>query len=201
MTFLKKLLILAVLSVAVFLFQGTISTSPVLAATYKFTFTGEEANGYFVYDSAAKGETKSPYMTQYYGGGRDYKIDLGEKGVFKGTVSNAIVFLPREEDKVLAKIRAQHDKEYGKDDEHNVLLPADLLLLQVRSFERQPKSNYSLVSYFKYPEEAFNGSTKLPTNVPTNAEIEVFPKVDFPKTLGKAVFKGPVQTKIEKISD
>lgn len=201
MKFWKKISVVFVIAIAVFLFQGTISTSSAQAATYKFTFTGEEANGYFIYDTAAKGETKSPYMTQYYGGGRDYKVDLGDKGLFQGTVSNAIVFLPREEDKVLAKIRAQHDKQYGKDDEHNVLLPADLFLLQVRNFERQPKSSYSLVSYFKYPQETFNGSTKLPTDVPLNAEIEVFPKVDFPKTLGKALVKAPVQTKIEKISD
>ncbi|MEH2307687.1 hypothetical protein [Nostoc sp.] len=201
MKFWKKISVVFVIAIAVFLFQGTISTSTAQAATYKFTFTGEEANGYFIYDTAAKGETKSPYMTQYYGGGRDYKVDLGDKGLFQGTVSNAIVFLPREEDKVLAKIRAQHDKQYGKDDEHNVLLPADLFLLQVRNFERQPKSNYSLVSYFKYPQETFNGSTKLPTEVPLKAEIEVFPKVDFPKTLGKALVKAPVKTKIEKISD
>jgi hypothetical protein len=201
MKFWKKIAVVLVIAIAVFLFQGTITTSTAQAATYKFTFTGEEANGYFIYDTAAKGEKKSPYMTQYYGGGRDYKVDLGDKGLFQGTVSNAIVFLPREEDKVLAKIRAQHDKQYGKDDEHNVLLPADLFLLQVRSFERQPKSNYSFVSYFKYPEEAFNGSTKLPTDIPLNAEIEVFPKVDFPKTLGKAIVKASVQTKIEKISD
>ncbi|MBG1243293.1 hypothetical protein [Nostoc sp. NZL] len=201
MKFWRKISVVFAIAIAVFLFQGTISKSAAQAATYKFTFTGEEANGYFIYDTAAKGETKSPYMTQYYGGGRDYKVDLGDKGLFQGTVSNAIVFLPREEDKVLAKIRAQHDKQYGIDDEHNVLLPADLFLLQVRSFERQPKSNYSLVSYFKYPQEAFNGSTKLPTYVPLNAEIEVFPKVDFPKTLGKAIVKAPVQTKIEKISD
>ncbi|MBD2565253.1 MULTISPECIES: hypothetical protein [Nostoc] len=201
MKFWRKISVVFAIAIAVFLFQGTISKSAAQAATYKFTFTGEEANGYFIYDTAAKGETKSPYMTQYYGGGRDYKVDLGDKGLFQGTVSNAIVFLPREEDKVLAKIRAQHDKQYGIDDEHNVLLPADLFLLQVRSFERQPKSNYSLVSYFKYPQEAFNGSTKLPKDVPLNAEIEVFPKVDFPKTLGKAIVKAPVQTKIEKISD
>jgi hypothetical protein len=201
MKFWKKISVVLVIAIALFLFQGTITTSSAQAATYKFTFSGEEANGYFIYDTAAKGESKSPYMTQYYGGGRDYKVDLGDKGLFQGTVSNAIVFLPREEDKVLAKIRAQHDKQYGIDDEHNVLLPADLFLLQVRSFERQPKSNYSLVSYFKYPQEAFNGSTKLPTNVPLNAEIEVFPKVDFPKTLGNAIVKSPVQTKIEKISD
>ncbi|QLE51801.1 hypothetical protein FD724_29625 [Nostoc sp. C057] len=201
MKFWKKISVVFVIAIAIFLFQGTISTSSAQAATYKFTFTGEKANGYFIYDTAAKGETKSPYMTQYYGGGRDYKVDLGDKGLFQGTVSNAIVFLPREEDKVLAKIRAQHDKQYGKDDEYNVLLPADLFLLQVRNFERQPKSSYSLVSYFKYPQETFNGSTRLPTEVPLNAEIEVFSKVDFPKTLGKALVKASVQTKIEKISD
>jgi hypothetical protein len=197
MNFWKKISVVFVIAIALFLSHGTTAE----AATYKFTFTGAEANGYFIYDTAAKGEKKSPYMTQYYGGGRDYKVDLGEKGVFQGTVSNAIVFLPREEDRILAKIRAQHDKQYGKDDEHDVLLPADLFLLQVRSFERQPRSNYSFVSYFKYPEKAFNGSTKLPTDIPLNAEIEVFPKVDFPKTLGKAIVKAPVQTKIEKISD
>ncbi len=201
MKFWKQISVVFVIAIAVFLFQGTITTSAAQAATYKFTFTGEEANGYFIYDSAAKGEKKSPYMTQYYGGGRDYKVDLGDKGLFEGKVSNAIVFLARQEDKVLTKIRAQHDKQYGKDDEHDVLLPADLFLLQVRNFERQPKSNYSLVSYFKYPQEVLNGSTKLPTDVPLNAEIEVFPKVDFPKTLGKALLKAPVQTKIEKISD
>jgi hypothetical protein len=196
MNFWKKILIVLVIAIAIFF-----NTADAQAATYKFTFTGEDVNGFFVYDTAAKGEKKSPYMTQYYGGGRDYKIDLGNKGKFEGTVSNAVVFLAREKDKVLSKIRAEHDKQYGKDDEHDVLLPADLFLLQVRSFERQPKSNYSLVSYFKYPQESFNGSTKLPVDIPTNAEIEVFPKVDFPKTLGKAVFKGAVQTKVEKISD
>ncbi|MDJ0736254.1 MAG: hypothetical protein QNJ47_19690 [Nostocaceae cyanobacterium] len=201
MKFWQKISAVLVIVIAVFLMQGIINISPAEAATYKFTFNGEGINGHMIYDAAAKGKTKSPYMTQYYGGGRDYKIDLGEKGLFQGTVSNAIVFLARKEDKILAKIRAQHDKVYGKDEEHNVLEPKDLFLLQVRSFERQPKSKYSLVSYFKYPTETFHGSTKLPTTVPSNAEVEIFPEVEFPRTLGKAVFTGSVQTKIEKISD
>lgn len=201
MTFWKRTLILACLSVAVFLLQGSLGAAPAEAALYKFTFTSDQVNGYFVYDTDAEGETKSAYMTQYYGAGRDFKVDLNEKGVFDGPVSNAIVFLARQEDKTLAKIKAEHDETYGKNEEQDALVPKDLLLLQVRSFERQPKSKYSLVSYFKYPKDTFQGSTELPTHVPAEAEIEVFPTVEFPKTLGRAVFKGLVKTKVEKISD
>ena len=201
MAFWKRLFVVVAISFVVFLAQGTVNTAPAQAAMYKFTFNGEGIDGYMIYDDSAKGETKSPYMTQYYGGGRDYKIDLDDKGVFQGTVSNAVVFLARQEDKTLSKIKAEHDKTYGKDKKRNVLEPKDLFLLQVRSFERQPKSKYSLVSYFKYPIETFHGSTELPTSFPSSAEVEIFPKVNFPRTLGEPVFKGQVQTKIEKISD
>ena len=201
MKFWHKISVVFVIAIAVLFLQQTISISPAAAATYKFSFAGEGINGHMIFDSEAKGKTKSPYMTQYYGGGRDYKIDLGDKGQFQGPVSNAIVFLARKEDKMLAKIRAKHDKVYGKDEKHDVLEPKDLFLLQVRSFERKPRSNYSLVSYFKYPTGTFQGSTKLPTTVPTNAEVEIFPKVKFPITLGEPVFNGSVQTKIEKLSD
>ena len=201
MAFWKRLFVVVAISFAVLLVQGTVNAAPAQAAMYKFTFNGEGVDGYMIYDDSAKGEKKSPYMTQYYGGGRDYKIDLGEKGVFDGTVSNAVVFLARKEDKTLSKIKAEHDKAYGKEEKRQDFEPKDLFLLQIRSFERQPKSKYSLVSYFKYPIETFHGSTELPTSFPSTAEVEIFPKVNFPRTLGEALFKGQVQTKLEKISD
>ncbi|WP_017655212.1 hypothetical protein [Fortiea contorta] len=74
MKFWKKISAVLVIAIVLFLFQITTAQ----AATYKFTFTGAEANGYFIYDTAAKGEKKSPYMTQYYGGGQDYKCVQGE---------------------------------------------------------------------------------------------------------------------------
>lgn len=201
MAFWKRLFVVFAISFAVLLVQGTVNITSAQAAMYKFTFNGEGVDGYMIYDDSAKGETKSPYMTQYYGGGRDYKIDLGEKGVFEGTVSNAVVMLARKEDKTLAKIKAEHDKAYGKEEKRQDFEPKDLFLLQVRSFERQPKSKYSLVSYFKYPVETFHGSTELPTSFPNSAEVEIFPEVNFPRTLGEALFKGQVKTNIEKISD
>ena len=201
MNFWKKISIVSVITMAIFLSQGVFNIADARADMYKFSFSGDGVNGYMIYDSSAKGEKKSPYMTQYYGGGRDYKIDLDEKGVFKGTVSNAVVFLARQKDQTLQKIKKEHDQAYGKDEKRDVLEPKDLFLLQVRNFERQPKSKYSLVSYFKYPVETFHSSTELPTNIPSNAEVEIFPKVRFPITLGEPIFKGQVQTKIEKIAD
>ena len=114
MAFWKRLFVVVAISFAVLLVQGTVNAAPAQAAMYKFTFNGEGVDGYMIYDDSAKGEKKSPYMTQYYGGGRDYKINLGDKGVFDGTVSNAVVMLARKEDKTLAKIKAEHDQTYGK---------------------------------------------------------------------------------------
>jgi hypothetical protein len=45
MKFWKKISVVFVLAIAVLLMQGTDAQ----AATYKFTFTGGEANGFFIY--------------------------------------------------------------------------------------------------------------------------------------------------------
>ncbi len=204
MNFWKKIPVVLAIVMAVFLFQGAINTSPAEAAIYKFKFTGEEVNGYFIYNDTTEPNKnapfKSPFLTAYYGGVTDFKVDVGEKGNFAGQKSNIIVFLPRmKQDDLLTKLKNQHDEKYG-DDTYDVTSPADFILLQVYSYERTD-SPYTFVSYFKYPEGAFNGSVKTPKKVPDTAEIAIFPNVDFPKTLGEPLLISQVKTEIEKVSD
>lgn len=152
------------------------------AALYRFSFEGEGVKGYFTYDSNAIGTPVSPNSTAYYDGGYDYKFDLGEFGVFEGSVGNPIVFLPRLEDGVTAP-------------------ETDDFIWEVRAVQRQPASQYTFVSYFHYPRGAFEGSTAIRTSVPTTAVLEVYPNVDFPTTLGNLLYTGTVQTRIEKVPE
>jgi hypothetical protein len=205
MTFWKKVVMAVMMSVAVFLVQGAVNATPAHASMYKFTFKGDQANGYFIYDGSVEPNKnapfKSPYLAAYYGAGRDFEINLGDKGNFTGKMSNVIVHLPHlKEDAMLSKLKNQHDEQYG-DDTYDVTSPADFILMQIRNYEREPQSQYTLATYFKYPSGTFHDSTASPTEVPSNAEVAVFPTVDFPKTLGKPAFIGNVETRIEKVSD
>lgn len=182
MVLLNKLSKAVLTSAVAFLTLSALGTDPAQAALFKFSFTAEEVNGYFIYDDSAQGTELSPKTTAYYGAVREYKVDLGEKGVFEGTNAANIVFLPRAED--------------------GLLVPeTDDFLLQESAVEREPQSPYAFVTYFRYPKGTFSESTGLRTTVPSIAQAEIFPFVDFPNSLGEAAFKGNVQTRIERVPE
>ncbi|MUG91040.1 PEP-CTERM sorting domain-containing protein [Scytonema sp. UIC 10036] len=181
MVLLNKLSSLALTSTLTFLALAASSVNSAEAALFKFSFTSEEANGYFIYDDSIQGTVLSPNSTAYYGAVREYQINSGN-GVFEGTNAAAIVFLPRQEDGILAP-------------------ETDDFLLQESAVEREPQSEFALVSYFHYPKGTFSGSTEIRTSVPSTAQAEIFPNVDFPNTLGEVVFRGNVQTRIERVPE
>ncbi|MUG91039.1 PEP-CTERM sorting domain-containing protein [Scytonema sp. UIC 10036] len=180
---LNKLSIAAVNSAATLLALVAFSTNSAQAALFKFSFTSEEANGYFIYDDSIPGDSPlSPNSTAYNGAVREYKIDVKEKGVFEGTNATTIIFLPRREDGIEAP-------------------ETDDFLLEERAVDREPQSPYALVVYFHYPKGTFGESTNIPTAIPDIAFAEIFPNVDFPNTIGEAAYRGNVQTRIERVPE
>jgi hypothetical protein len=180
MDLLNKLSLSAISSAAALLVSVTLNIDTAQAALFKFSFEGEGVSGYFTYDDTAIGTPNSPNSTSYYDGGYDYKFDLGEKGVFQGTIGNPIVFLPRAEDGV----------PYPETDD---------FLWEVRAVQRQ--SEFALVNYFHYPKGTFGGSTAIRTTVPSTAILDVYPNVDFPNTRGDLLYSGTVQTRIERVPE
>jgi hypothetical protein len=171
-------------STAALLMSVTLSIEPAQAALYKFSFEGEGVNGYFTYDDTAIGTSDSPNSSVYnlyFEGGYDYKFDLGEKGVFQGTIGNPIVFLPRQEDGIITAPET------------------DDFLWEVRASQREPESSFAFVSYFHYPKGSFNGSSAIRTTVPSTAILDVYPNVDFPNSIGNLLYTGTVQTRIERV--
>ncbi|MCF2146193.1 PEP-CTERM sorting domain-containing protein [Desmonostoc muscorum LEGE 12446] len=182
MALLNKLSLPAISSAAALLMSVTLNIDNAQAALYRFSFEGEGVNGYFTYNDTTIGFADSPNATGYFEAGYDYKFDLGEKGVFEGTIGNPIVFLPRLEDGVTAP-------------------ETDDFLWEVLPFQRQPASELAFVSYFHYPKGSFEGSTAIRTTVPSTAILDVYPNVDFPNSIGNLLYTGTVQTRIEKIPE
>ncbi|WP_017317775.1 PEP-CTERM sorting domain-containing protein [Mastigocladopsis repens] len=180
MALLNKLSLAAVTSAVAFLTLGTFATDPAQAALFKYSFEGDGASGYFIYDDSTEGTEDSPTSTVYYDAVQEYKIDLGDEGVFQGTTANAIVFLVRQGNGITAP-------------------ETDDFLLEVRASQRD--SEYALLSYFSYPTGTFEESRDLPTSVPTTATVSIYPNADFPNSIGETAFTGTVTTRIEKIPE
>ncbi|NMG09905.1 PEP-CTERM sorting domain-containing protein [Brasilonema sp. UFV-L1] len=182
MALLQKLSLAAVTSAAAFLTLGTFGVDSAQAALFKYSFEGEGVNGYVVYDDSTEGTQDSPTSTIYYDAVREYKIDLGDQGVFQGTTANAVVFLVRQGSGITAP-------------------ETDDFLLEVRASQREPQSEYALLSYFSYPIGTFGGSRELPTTVPSTATINIYPNVNFPNSIGNRLFTGTIRTQIEKVPE
>lgn len=174
----KKLSTFAISTTAALLSVGTIGNIPAEAALFKFTFTSEGANGYIIYDDSVPPFSDRPDIASYIGTVQEYKIDLGDIGVFEGTSGTLNILTPPE---------SIPEAE------------TDGIELEVRAAERN--SPYTLLTYFNFPKGSFGRSTALPTSVPSTGEIGVFPYVDFPNTRGDMVFSGTIQTRIEKIPE
>ncbi|WP_335230205.1 PEP-CTERM sorting domain-containing protein [Nostoc sp.] len=182
MALLNQLSLPAISSVVALVMSATLNIDTAQAALYKFSFEGEGVNGYFTYDDTTIGFANSPNATGYFEGGYDYKFDLGEKGVFQGTIGNPIVFLPRREDGITAP-------------------ETDDFLWEVLASQREPASPFAFVNYFHYPKGSFGGSTAIRTTVPSTAILDVYPNVDFPNSIGNLLYTGTVQTRIEKVPE
>ncbi|MFN6462554.1 MAG: hypothetical protein RMZ41_011990 [Nostoc sp. DedVER02] len=180
MALLNKLSVSAISSAAALLMSVTLNQDTAQAALYKFSFEGEGVNGYFTYNDTTEGYANSPNATGYFEAGYDYKFDLGDKGVFEGTIGNPIVFLPRQEDGITAP-------------------ETDDFLWEVLASQREPASSLAFVSYFHYPKGSFDGSTAIRTTVPSTAILDVYPNVDFPNSIGNLLYTGTVQTRIERV--
>jgi hypothetical protein len=180
MALLKKLSIAAVTSAATFLTLAGFSSDTAQAALLKYSFEGNSASGYFIYDDSTQGTQDSPISTIYFDAVRDYRIDLGNKGVYQGKTANALVFLVRQGNGITAP-------------------ETDDFVLEVRAIQRE--SQFALLNYFHYPKGTFGESQSLPLTVPSTATVDIYPNVDFPNSIGDKAFTGTVQTRIEKVPE
>ncbi len=217
MKFWKKLSLVAFISIAIFLVQGAVNVAPAQASPYKFSFTSDRANGYFIFDDSVP-QTPHPIrpdlpITQYFGSVLDYVVDIEgnqEHIIEQGSpdpelpldknpktvvylMNRDIVEFTYEDPNKSAEIEREITPLVPQDsagwDEFALFVPAPVR-----------KSPATLVVRFRYPEGSFSDSTAQPTKVPSKASILVFPEYKFPKTMGDLEFEGKVQTTIEKMT-
>lgn len=195
--FCKKLLLVATLSVAVCLAQGIVTAPPAHAALHKFSFQGDQTEGYFIFDDAIRGGApiRPDMLSEYDGSVVEYAVKLGEDIFEQGSQSpervahdeaRTIVTLLRPE---LVKASPNLPEESPQDDEFVLFIP---------KLARQ--SQYALSVRFRYPPGTFSGSVAQPIEVPGSALMSVHPYWDFPRTMGPVELEQGVQTQIEKIS-
>ncbi|OYE05601.1 hypothetical protein CDG79_06535 [Nostoc sp. 'Peltigera membranacea cyanobiont' 232] len=191
MTLLNKFSISSAISVAVFLVLGTVGTNPAQAALFKFTFEGEGANGYFIYDdSANKIEPLGANfpLAEYDGSVEKYSVNAG------GILAQGIKGLQQDiHDEARNIVYLGRAGNLGYDD------TVDDFILYVPPAARGQQ--YGLSIRFTYPEGTFSDSVALRTGVPDTARLRVYPYWDFPNTTGDYTFEGTVKTKIEKIPE
>ncbi|WP_373525991.1 hypothetical protein [Nostoc sp.] len=197
MKFWKKLAIVSILSIAVLFTQGIIDNIPAHAALHKFSFNGEQANGYFIFDDSIRGGApiRPDMLSEYDGSVVEYAVNIGDEISEKGSQSpqrathdeaRTIVTLLRPE---LVKASPNLPKNSAKDDEFILFVP-----------EVARQSKYALSVRFRYPENTFKNSVAQPKKVPSQALMSVHPYWDFPIGMGKIKFEQPVRTAIEEIS-
>lgn len=197
MTFLKKLVLVSAISIALFFVQGTVNSAPAQAALYKFNFTNNKASGYFVFDDSIRGGApiRPDLLSEYDGSVVEYAVDIKGEIVARGSQSpkrathdeaRTVVTLIRPE---LVKASPNLPENSPQDDEFVLFLP-----------KAARQSKYSLSVRFRYPPGTFSDSVAQPKSVPSTALMSVHPRWDFPRTMGPVGFEEMVQTSIEKIS-
>lgn len=197
MIFLKKLVIVSILSIVVLLTQGIINTAPAYASLHKFSFNGNNADGYFIFDDSVKGGApiRPDMLSEYDGSVVNYAINIGDTILERGSQNpqrathdeaRTIVTLLRPE---LVKASPNLPKDSPQDDEFILFVP---------KVARQSK--YALSVRFRYPENTFKSSVAQPVNVPNQALMSVHPYWNFPITMGAVKFEETVRTVIEDIS-
>jgi hypothetical protein len=192
MALLNKFSIASAVSIAAFLALGTVGVDPAQAALFKFTFEGEGANGYFIYNDSDNQKieplgTDFP-LAEYHGSVEKYSVNVGDivaEGT-KGSQSNI-------DDEARNIVYLGRRGSFGFDD----VFDDFILFIPAASRNQQ----YGLSIRFTYPEGSFSNSSALRTSVPDTAKLRVYPYWDFPNTTGDYMFSGTVKTKIEKIPE
>lgn len=182
MTLLNKMSMAAATSAAAFLAMGTVGTTPAQAALYKFSFTADEAAGYFIFDNSVPNTGSGPSIGEYDGAVREYTIDLGANGFFQGSSAGTVVYL--------RNIAARGPNTP----------PTDDFILTTGG--ENPYEKPFLSAIFSYPVGSL-GSIAQPTAVPPSTQPSgIFPEVDLnARTLGEAAFSGTFQTRIEAVPE
>ncbi|MGH8001864.1 MAG: hypothetical protein ACREPR_21155 [Brasilonema sp.] len=182
MTPLKKLS-LAAASALTFLALGSFGINPAQAALFKLSFSGD-ANGYVIYDTDTEAYSEEaqdlPSIQLYPEAVKEYKIDLGEYGVYQGTTANANIYFSRS----------------GVDTSIPTSYEADVFGLEVLGSSQEESA---LLVDFYYQKDAFGGSFDLPTSVPSNGLIDV--RTAIAGTYNESLFRGSVITKTQKIPE
>ncbi|MGH8001865.1 MAG: PEP-CTERM sorting domain-containing protein [Brasilonema sp.] len=185
MTLLKKLS-LAAASVAAFLALGSFGIDAAQAALYKYSFSGEDANGYFIYDTDTEADSQYESISNrafYPNAVKEYKVDLGSLGLYQGTTADANIYL------LSSDINPEIPAEYDSD---------------VFSLVVQSSDSNAFWADFYFQEGSFGQSVELPTSVPSAGYIDIKPNVTGGETRedrGESLLRSSVTAKIEKIPE
>ncbi|MGH8001867.1 MAG: PEP-CTERM sorting domain-containing protein [Brasilonema sp.] len=181
---------------------GTAGSTPAEAAQFKFTFEGEGASGYFIYD---KDTTKieppgsEGYLGEFDGSVLEYSVSFADGTSASGKKgSQADV---HDEARNVVYLEGPWDTFGGYEG-----TTQDNFILYVPPASRD--SQYGLSIRFTYPEgtigtysEGTTGANELPTTLPDSARVRVYPYWDYPNTNGGYTFEGTVRTRLEKIPE
>lgn len=195
MALLNKLLVAATASAAALFTLVTMGTAPAQAALFKFSFEGDGANGYFIYDDTVQANdppraTIDPASSigEYDDSIKDYYLNLGGDNVYQGDIADSIVYLRRGPDALTPAEQADPV------DDFIFFIPAD-------SDPNDQISGNSLSLIFMYPEGSFGSSIEQLESVPNTATALLYPNVDFGTGLGSREYEGTVRTRIEKVPE
>ena len=191
MALLNKFSMTSAISVAACLVLGMAGINPAEAALFKFTFEGEGANGYFIYDdSANKIEPLGPNfpLAEYDGSVEKYFVNAGD--ILAQGTKGSQQDIHDEARNIVYLGRAGNLGYDGAIDDFILYVPPAARGQQ-----------YGLSIRFSYPEGTFSDSVVLQTSLPDTARLRVYPYWDFPNTTGDYTFEGTVKTKIEQIPE
>ncbi|MEH2160734.1 MAG: PEP-CTERM sorting domain-containing protein [Nostoc sp.] len=188
---LNKFSLPAISSTTALLLSVTLNINIAEAALFKFTFEGEGANGYFIYDDSAKKleplGSNFP-LAEYDGSVENYSLNAG--GIIAQGTKGSQQDIHDEARNIVYLGRAGN---LGYDD----TIDDFILYVPPAASGRQ----YGLSIRFTYPEGTFSDSVAIRTSVPDTARLRVYPYWDFPNTTGDYTFQGTVKTKIEQIPE
>ncbi|WP_017317773.1 hypothetical protein [Mastigocladopsis repens] len=197
MGLLQKVSLVASASIAAFA-VGMVAATPAQAALFKFSFEGEGASGYFIFDDTTEkiipeGQPSTELSWEYYASVVEYSVSIdgsegqiteqGQKGSQTDETNEArnVVYLSRPE---------SSGYEGTNVDDFILFIPKALR-----------GGQYGLSVRFSYPEGTLSSEGDLPTSVPSTATLKAYPYWDFPVTTGYSTFSGTVTTRLEKIPE
>ncbi|NMG09908.1 PEP-CTERM sorting domain-containing protein [Brasilonema sp. UFV-L1] len=197
MALLKKLSMAAATSVAAFLSLGTLGSNPAQAALFKYSFEGEGASGYFIYDTDTVGyqPLNTDYLRDYDGSVTEYSVTFqGDTGEITETGKRGTQSQISDEARTVVFISRPGNIGYDGNNEDDFIFYIPKALRD---------GQYGLSVRFSYPEGTFpsGDANTQPTSFPSTVRARAYPYWDFPNSTGDAAFDGTVSVRVEKIPE